>query len=154
VARIPLTDEETAVIFPEEVKEQLSAIDGSKQQDVLGELLDVVGADVPPDAKAYEKIENVTIYRAGGKTRIYSAVVTNVPAENPEYHVVFVLHLDPTHEYDDNDLVAVDETAQRRIDEVGSFRSVERMDEFLEAKNVLWEDDLVRFLGRNTNDGQ
>jgi hypothetical protein len=137
-----LSTEETRVVISNAALESFTKADKTKQLDLISELADVASSTVPPDKLAYETIGNITIYRAGGKPRWYTAVVTNIPRGNTHYHIIHALYTDPNHEYDETDLVEVDGKAEREIARIQSLATVEDVESYLQEHDALTAEDL------------
>ena len=146
MTRIPLSDEKTRVIFGGETLSNLAALDATKQRIVLERLLTILERAAPPDQFIYEKIGNVDIIRAGGQCRLYTKVITNVPREDTEYHVIYVLYIDSEHEYNQADLATYSGYAQARLEEVTSLATVSDVEAYLDENNAFSHDDLFDLL--------
>jgi len=146
VSRVPLSDEETYVIFTEKSLAGLQSLDGSKQQQVLQKLLAITESASPPSQLVYEQIGSIDIFAAGGQMRLYTKIVDNIPEDNSTYHFVYVIYIDDTHEYNQADLVEYDPIAVSLAEAAVSLGSVESVDEYLSDKPAFDSDDLSDML--------
>lgn len=89
MAAIPLSDEETVLIFAGEALSNYEGLDAGAQRTVIECLQQVMGAETPPTAQRYERIANLDIIRCGDQPRLYTKMVENIPEENVTYHVIF-----------------------------------------------------------------
>lgn len=146
MSRIPISDEETRVIFAENALSELSNCQPDIQKIILKRLLNIADNVSPPDQFVYKQIANVDIIRAGDETRLYSKVVTNIPEGNSTYHIIYVLHIDPHHEYDRADLATFSGQAQTELQRITNFENVSSVEEYLAEYNALSVPDLKEML--------
>lgn len=138
---IPLSDEDTRVIFSDEALDRLDRLEGSQQKQLLRRLLSIVEAETPPSAHVYEKIQNLDIF-AAGSIRVYSRVVENIPRGNTMYHIISIFFIDEGHDYPHTKLATYNAVAQERVDRLTSLESVDDVEAYLERMDALDEDDL------------
>lgn len=143
MAPIPLSDEETRIIFGEEAGEGLDALDAPQQEQVLRKLLDVMEGAAPPSKYVYEQIGNLDIYRKGDMIRIYAKAVDNIPRGNTMYHVVYVFYIDEAHDYHRKHLAKFSPRAQQKLERITNLETVEDVEAYFERKNAL-DADLIR----------
>lgn len=139
---IPLSDEETAVIFGDEARQGLQALDATQQEQVLNRLLSIVESESPPSSFVYESIANLDIITAGDKCRLYAKVVDNIPRDNTRYHVIFVFYIDNKHDYPRRKLAQFSPRAQDKLERITDLTTVPDVDNYLEKHNALHEADL------------
>lgn len=143
---MPLSDEETRVIFTEEAASNLAELDGSDRETVLERLIDIVTSDAPPSAFVHEQIGTLDILTVGSQGRLYAKIVDELPRGNTEYHVVFLLYLDMTHEYPQSKLAEYSAEADRRLSWATALETVEDVERFLCDRDALDEADLRALL--------
>lgn len=142
MSRVPLTDEETRVIFAGEAAENFGSLEGSEQRDVLNRLINILESDVIPSSLIYERIGNLDIYTVGEQIRLYSKVVDEIPQGNSEYHVIFLFYIDDDHDYKNKTLATYSPRAEAKAERVTSLRTISDVEEYLEKQNALDADDL------------
>lgn len=135
-------DEETHVIFEGSSTNHLEELGANKQRDVLEKLRDVASSDAPPDAFVYERIKNIDVLKFSKDGRIYSKIVTDIPQEGTQYHVVYVLYVDEDHDYDPTDLAEYNVEAQTKLDALTDLTDVTDVERYLDEHNSLDERDL------------
>mgnify|MGYP006296066865 CR=1 FL=1 len=146
MSRIPLSDEETKVIFTEEAKRNLDALTADVQPPVLKQLLTLTEKTTPPSTSAYKQIGNLDIFRVDDKCRLYTKIVENIPDGNSTYHVVFLLYIDAYHEYRDQDVSTFSASAQRYADLVHSIETLDSIESFLEERGAIGAGRLRKML--------
>jgi hypothetical protein len=146
VSRVPLSDEETYVIFAAETLSNLQSLDGSKQQQILSRLLDIVASANLPSQFRHETIGSLDILTAGDQCRLYTKIVENIPEGNATYHLIFVLYIDDKHEYNQSELATYDPLADSFLSVATSMDDVESVEGYLEEKNALSAEDLEDLL--------
>ena len=139
---IPLSDEDTRVIFSNEAKDRLDRLEGSQQKQLLRRLLSIVEAETPPSAHLHEQIQNLDIIAAGDSIRLYTKVVENIPRGNTRYHIISVFYIDEGHNYPHQKLATYNPAAQDRVDRVTSLDDVDDVEAYLERMDALNGDDL------------
>ncbi|WP_136690058.1 hypothetical protein [Halorhabdus amylolytica] len=142
MSRVPLSDEETRVIFAGEAAANLSELDASEQEAVIQRLLNIVESEAPPSSFVYERIANLDIITVGDQGRLYTKVVDEIPRGNTEYHVIFLFFIDITHDYPYKALAEYSPSAETMAEEVTDLESVSDVDAYLEQHDALDEDDL------------
>lgn len=142
MSRIPLSDEETRFIFAGEARSNLSDCDPSDQRQIINRLIDIANRQSPPSQLIHEKIQNIDIFTAGDQCRIYTKAVTFVPEDNPTYHIIFLLYIDDTHDYENRVLAEYNQKSQMLLDAVTSLESVTDIEDYLQHHNALSPDDL------------
>lgn len=78
--RVPLSDEETRVIFGGEAVTDFAELDVSEQEEVISRLLNIAMSEAPPSSFIYECIANLDIITVGDQGRLYTKVVDEIPA--------------------------------------------------------------------------
>lgn len=146
MSRVPLSDEETQVIFASETLDNLKSLDATKQELVLSRLADIASSESPPSQFVREQIKNIDIIAAGDQCRLYTKVVTHIPEGDTAYHLIFVLYIDDTHEYKQRDLVTYNTLAQDLLEAATSLDSVTDVEGYLEHHNALDVDALRSLL--------
>ena len=142
MSRVPLSDEETWVIFAGEAFEGLAELDASGQQEVITRLLNIVSSDAPPSSFVYECIGNLDIITVGDQGRLYTKVVDEIPRENTEYHIIFLFFIDPVHDYPHKALAEYSSTAEAKAEQVTALDTVPDVDQYLADNDALNEDAL------------
>lgn len=138
--------EETHVIFDGGIPTHLAELGATEQRDVLKKLLDIARSEASPDAFIYEQIRNIDILKFSAKGRIYSKVVTEIPQGNTHYHVVYVLYVDGTHDYDQSDLSEYNIVAQNKLKRLTRLTELHDVEQYLHEHDSLDEDDLADLL--------
>lgn len=148
MSRVPLTDEESRVIFAGETVSNLDSLDANEQSDVLNRLLTVTDSVAPPSSFVHERIANLDIIVEGDQCRLYTRVVENIPRGNTRYHIVYVFYIDATHDYPHSALATYSRAAQARADEATALETVSDVDQYLADHDALSPDDLREMLTR------
>lgn len=146
MSRVPLSDEETRVIFAGEAAQSLADLDASGQEAILRKLLNVVASDAPPSSFVYERIANLDIISVGDQCRLYTKVVDEIPRGNTEYHVIFLFYIDPAHDYPHATVAEYSRSAETKAERITDLATVAAVDEFLAARDALDETDLRNLL--------
>lgn len=146
MSRVPLSDEETRVIFAGEAAEGFAELDASEQEEVIRRLLNIVTSDVPPSSFVYERIANLDIVTVGDQGRLYTKIVDEIPRGNTEYHVVFLFFIDASHDYPHQALAEYSQRAEAKAKEVTALETVPDVDGYLAEYDALDEDDLRELL--------
>lgn len=76
---IPLTDEETRVIFAGEAASNLGSLEGSEQRQAINRLVSILENEANPSSLVHEQIGNLDIFTAGDQIRLYAKVVDEIP---------------------------------------------------------------------------
>lgn len=124
----------------------MEELGANQQRDVLEKLHDIASSDAPPDAFAYERIRNIDILKFSGDGRIYSKIVTNIPEGNTRYHVVYVLYVDESHDYDPSDLTEYSVAARNKLDTITALTELVDVEGYLDEHNSMDENDLAELL--------
>lgn len=143
---VPLSNEETRVIFAADSVSGLAELEGSKQKAVLRCLINIIESESKPGELAYEQIANLDIFTAGSMIRLYTKVVEDVPRGNEKYHLVYLFYIDDQHDYAQSDLVEYSERAQANMEIATSFETVCDVEEYFQEQNAHDADDLRAML--------
>ena len=143
---IPLSDEDTRVIFSDEAMDRLGRLEGSQQKQLLRRLLSILKAETPPSAHLHERIQNLDIIAAGDTIRLYTKVVENIPRGNTRYHIINVFYIDEGHDYLQRKLATYNTAAQERADRITSLVDIDDVEAYLERMNALDAADLQDLL--------
>jgi len=142
VSRVPLSDEQTKVIFTESALGGLAELDAGEQRTILNKLVDIVSSESLPSSFIYERIANLDIIAVGDQCRLYAKVVEEIPEDNVEYHVIFLFYIDASHDYPHSKLAEYSHTAERYVDEITNFDRVDDVEGYLDYSDALGEEDL------------
>lgn len=142
MSRVPLSDEETRVIFTGEAAQGLADLDPSEQEEVIRRLLNIVTSEAPPSSFVYERIANLDIITVGDQGRLYTKIVDEIPRGNTKYHVIFLFYIDPHHDYQHTTLAEYSRGAESRAEAVTSLDTVPDVEQYLEDHDALSKDDL------------
>jgi hypothetical protein len=142
VSRIPLSDEESRVIFAGEAASNFGALEGSEQQQVINRLVSVLDNEAKPSSFVHEQIGNLDIYTAGDQIRLYTKVVDGIPRGNAEYHVIYLFYIDDDHDYQNRKLATYGARAETKVEQVTSLRTVTDVEEYLSEQNAMDADEL------------
>lgn len=142
MSRVPLSDEETQVIFAGESFSGFAELDATQQQEVISKLLNIVTSDAPPSSFVYERIANLDIITVGDQGRLYTKIVDEIPQGDTEYHVIFLFFIDPYHDYPHKALAEYSPTAEEKAEQVTALDIVPDVDQYLIDHDALDEDDL------------
>ena len=143
---ISLSDEETRVIFAGEALSIFADLDAAQQEAVIGRLLNIVTNDVPPSTLVYKRIANLDIFAVGDQGRLYTKVVDGIPRGNTEYHLIYLLFIDPYHEYSHKALAEYSRRAEVLAEDATSLQTVPDVEQYLDDLDALDEDDLRELL--------
>lgn len=138
---IPLTDEETRVIFAGETTHNLRTLDASPQEQVLRRLLSIVESESPPSSFVHETIGNLDIITAGGQCRLYTKTVDRIPRGNTEYHAVYLFYIDSAHDYQETELATYSTEAELMLEQATSLETIPDVERYFENNDALGEDD-------------
>lgn len=139
---VPLSDEETRVIFAEEAAVNFAGLDASEQEALITRLLNIVSSEAPPSSFIYERIGNLDILTVGDQGRLYTRVVDEIPRGNTEYHVIFLFFIDPNHDYPHKALAEYSPSAAATATEVTALEEVSDVEQYFEDHDALDGDDL------------
>jgi hypothetical protein len=148
VSRVPLSDNETRVIFAGECESNLAALEGREQRAVLNRLLSIVENPSNPRAFVHERIQNLDIITAGDQIRLYSRVVEDIPQGDSVFHVIYMFYIDDDHDYQNHELSTYSVEAQNLVEIVTALELVSDVEEYFEEMNALDADDLRDLLDR------
>lgn len=148
MSRVPLSDNETRVIFAGECESNLAALEGREQQAVLNRLLSIVENPSSPRAFVHERIQNLDIITVGDQIRLYSRVVEDIPQGDSMFHVIYLFYIDDDHDYRNYELTTYSADAQNLVEVVTAFELVSDVEEYFEEMNALDADDLRDLLGQ------
>jgi len=142
VSRIPLTDEETRVIFAGEAAANFGTLEGSEQRQIISRLVNILENEAVPSALVHEQIGNLDIYTAGDQMRLYCKVVDQIPRGNAEYHVIYLFYIDDDHDYPREKLATYSPQAAEKAETVTALSTVDDVEHYLEEHDALDADDL------------
>lgn len=142
MSRVPLSDNETRVIFAGECESNLAALEGREQRAVLNRLLSIVENPSNPSAFVHERIQNLDIITVGDQIRLYSRVVEDIPQGDSVFHVIYIFYIDDDHDYRNHELSTYSVDAQNLVEIVTAFELVSDVEEYFEEMNALDADDL------------
>ena len=148
MSRVPLSDNETRVIFAGECESNLAALEGREQRAVLNRLLSIVENPSNPRAFVHERIQNLDIITAGDQIRLYSRVVEDIPQGDSVFHVIYIFYIDDDHDYQNYELSTYSVEAQNLVEIVTALELVSDVEEYFEEMNALDADDLRDLLDR------
>ena len=142
MSRIPLSNEETRVIFAGEAASNFGALEGSEQRQVINRLVSIVENEAVPSSLVHEQIGNLDIYAAGDQIRIYTKVVDQIPRGNAEYHVIYLFYIDDDHDYEQRTLATYSSAAEAKAEQATSLATVPDVEAYFEDRDALDADDL------------
>lgn len=142
MSEIPLTDEDSRVIFAGEAASNLDSLEGSEQEQVLTRLCAILESDAKPSSLVYERIGLLDIFAVGSQIRLYTKVVDEIPRGDAEYHLIYVFYIDDDHEYNQTDLATYSPAAEAKLEEATSLETVRDVDAYLDKMDALDADDL------------
>lgn len=144
---IPLGgSEETHVVFDGAFPSHLENLSAAEQRALLTRLRTIAESDAPPDQFIYERIGTIDVLTFSEKGRIYSKVVTFVPEDDTEYHIVYVLYVDEDHEYARSDLAEFSRAAQVKLERITEFSTVDSVSQYLERHDSMTAGELAELL--------
>jgi len=146
VAAIPLSDEETVLIFAGEALSNYRDLDKGEQRTVIECLQQAMRAETPPSAHRYERIANLDIIRCGDQPRLYTKMIENIPEENVTYHVIFLFYIDYYHDYPHKAKVEYNVQAEQKANQLRGIKRLDDVEAYLSRMNALWADDLDELL--------
>ena len=142
MSEIPLTDEDSRVIFAGEAASNLDSLEGSEQEQVLTRLCAILESDAKPSSLVYERIRLLDIFAVGSQIRLYTKVVDEIPRDDAEYHLIYLFYIDDDHEYNQTDLATYSPAAEAKLEEATSLETVRDVDAYLDKMDALDADDL------------
>ena len=142
MSKIPLTDEDSRVIFAGEAASNLDSLEGSEQEQVLTRLCAILESDAKPSSLVYERIGLLDIFAVGSQIRLYTRVVDEIPRGDAEYHLIYLFYIDDDHEYNQTDLATYSPAAEAKLEEATSLETVRDVDAYLDKMDALDADDL------------
>ena len=142
MSEIPLTDEDSRVIFAGEAASNLDSLEGSEQEQVLTRLCAILESDAKPSSLVYERIGLLDIFAVGSQIRLYTKVVDEIPRGDAEYHLIYLFYIDDDHEYNQTDLATYSPAAEAKLEEATSLETVRDVDAYLDKMDALDADDL------------
>lgn len=137
MSRVPLSDEETRVIFAGEAASNFGSLEGSEQQQVINRLVDILEHDSVPSALVHEQIGNLDIYTAGNQIRLYTKVVDEIPRGNAEYHIIYLFYIDDDHEYEQQTLATYSPEAMAKAEQVTALDTVSDVESYLDEHDAI-----------------
>jgi len=146
VSRVPLSGEETKVIFSEAALESLQRLNADDRTAVLRRLLNIVESEALPGSFVREQIANLDIIAVGDQGRLYTKIVEEIPEGDVEYHIIFLFYIDINHNYPRKALAKYSQAAEARAEAVSALDLVEGVENYLSQKDALGESDLRRLL--------
>jgi len=114
--------------------------------DVLTKLRTITDHPAPPTSFRYERINNLDILRVTDQCRVYTKMVEDIPQDEKVYHVIFVLYIDESHEYNQADLATYSKYAEDRLEDLAELATIQDVDEYFERHDALSADDLREML--------
>lgn len=142
MSKIPLTDEETLIVFAGEAASNLGSLEGSEQEQIISRLLSILESDAKPSSLIYERIGLLDIYAVGDRIRLYAKVVEEIPRGDGKYHLIYLFFIDDDHEYEPADLATYSPAAEAKLQEATSLETVNDVDAYLDSMNAMGADDL------------
>jgi len=146
VSRIPLSDEETRVIFAGEAAANFGSLEGSEQQQVINRLVSILENDAVPSSLVHERIGNLDIYTVGDQIRLYTKVVDQIPRGNAEYHILYLFYIDDDHDYEQRTLATYNPEAEAKAEQATALATVPDVETYLTEHDALDADDLRELL--------
>lgn len=142
MSRVPLSDEETRIIFAGEAASNLQSLEGSEQKQILNRLVNILESGASPSALVHEQIGNLDIFVVGDQIRLYTKVVDEIPRGNSEYHVIYLFYIDDDHDYENTTLATYSPEAKQKAEKVTAIETVSNLEAYLEEQNAMDADDL------------
>jgi len=137
VSRVPLSDEESRVIFAGEAASNFGALEGSEQKQVINRLVTILESETKPSSLIYERIGNLDIFTVGSQIRLYTKVVDEIPRGNAEYHVVYLFYIDDDHDYDNKTLATYSPEAKTKVKRITALQTVPDVEQYLDENDAL-----------------
>ena len=142
MSEIPLTDEETRIIFAGEAASNLRSLEHSEQEQIIKRLCAILESDAKPSSLRYERIGLLDIYAAGDQIRLYTKVVDEIPRGDAEYHLIYLFYIDDDHEYKQTDLATYSPAAEAKLQEATSLETVHDVEAYLDRMSAVDAADL------------
>jgi len=142
VSRVPLSNEETRIIFAGEATSNLQSLEGSEQHQILSRLVNILENEAKPSALVYEQIGNLDIFAVGDQIRLYTKVVDEIPRGESEYHVIYLFYIDDDHDYENKMLATYSPEAEQKAERITSIDTVPNLEAYLEEHDAMDADDL------------
>ena len=142
MSRVPLSDEETRIIFAGEAASNLQSLEGSEQKQILNRLVNILESGASPSALVHEQIGNLDIFVVGDQIRLYTKVVDEIPRGNSAYHVIYLFYIDDDHDYENTTLATYSPEAKQKAEKVTAIETVSNLEAYLEEQNAMDADDL------------
>jgi len=147
---VDLSDEETVAILTPKFTESLADLDDkSRQLAVLKRLHTILASDAP-QRYIYESVtgcEELEVIRAGGQLRILCLLCLGIPDGDAEYNILYCFYVDP-HNYRQDQLYRLDETAAERLREIRRLDTVAAVDAHLDEYDAFTAADLQARIDR------
>jgi len=137
VSRVPLSDEESRVIFAGEAASNFGALEGSEQKQVINRLVTILESETKPSSLIYERIGNLDIFTVGSQIRLYTKVVDEIPRGNAEYHVIYLFYIDDDHDYDNKTLATYSPEAKTKVKRITALQTVPDVEQYLDDNDAL-----------------
>lgn len=137
MSRVPLSDEESRVIFAGEAASNFGALEGSEQKQVINRLVTILESDTKPSSLIYERIGNLDIFTVGSQIRLYTKVVDEIPRGNAEYHVIYLFYIDDDHDYDNKTLATYSPEAKTKVKRITAIQTVPDVEQYLYENDAL-----------------
>jgi len=137
VSRVPLSDEESRVIFAGEAASNFGALEGSEQKQVINRLVTILESETKPSSLIYERIGNLDIFTVGSQIRLYTKVVDEIPRGNAEYHVIYLFYIDDDHDYDNKTLATYSPEAKTKVKRITAIQTVPDVEQYLYENDAL-----------------
>lgn len=145
---VEIRDEENLAVLSDEFVESMRRLDrGTEQKHVLKEIRKLVSSNTP-SRFVYEVPEGcdvLEVLRGTDHIRVYCKLVEGVPRQNRTYNLLFLFYVDK-HKYREQKLNDMDEAAKRQIERIEEYQSLDGVEEYLEQRQALDEDDLTRLI--------
>ena len=137
MSRVPLSDEESRVIFAGEAASNFGALEGSEQKQVINRLVTILESETKPSSLIYERIGNLDIFTVGSQIRLYTKVVDEIPRGNAEYHVIYLFYIDDDHDYDNKTLATYSPEAKTKVKRITALQTVPDVEQYLDENDAL-----------------
>lgn len=138
MSRVPLSGDDTAVIFSDAFSGALDGLGHSDVCRVWSRLVTVVENPAPPSHFVYERVtgaETLEVIRVGDDLRIYTKIIEDVPGYN-------ILNVFFVHQHDYGGWQLYDEAAQQRVMELRALETPAEVVDFIEERSGLSEEDI------------
>ena len=137
MSRVPLSDEESRVIFAGEAASNFGALEGSEQKQVINRLVTILESETKPSSLIYERIGNLDIFTVDSQIRLYTKVVDEIPRGNAEYHVIYLFYIDDDHDYDNKTLATYSPEAKTKVKRITALQTVPDVEQYLDENDAL-----------------